>query len=88
MRLFTILDVQHLILGVFLGTICAILIYLGFRSELFSKNHKQKERQKGYPDGLEIENHPLPPLLIFLILGFIGWFIFYVIFFGLQRGPL
>ena len=89
MRLFALLDAQHLLLGIFLGLICAILIYLGFRSAGFAKPRKQaKERESGYPDGIEIENHPFPPLLLFLFLGFVVWFIFYVIFFGLQRGPV
>ena len=89
MRLFALLYAQHLILSIFLGLICAILIYLGFRSTRFTKPRKQgEERESGYPDGLEIENHPFPPLLLFLFLGFVAWFIFYVIFFGLQRGPL
>ena len=88
MRLFALLDLQHLILGIFLGLICAILIYLGFRSARYTRPNKNEERETGYPDGLEIENHPVPPLLLFLFLGFIAWFIFYVIFFGLKRGPL
>ena len=89
MRLFALLDAQHLILGIFLGLIGVILIYLGFRSARFVKPRKQEEeRESGYPDGLEIENHSFPPLLLFLFLGFVAWFIFYVIFFGLQRGPL
>ena len=89
MRLFALLDAQHLILGIFLSLICAILIYLGFRSARFVKPRKQgEERESGYPDGLEIENHSFPPLLLFLFLGFVTWFILYVIFFGLLRGPL
>ncbi|HME43142.1 MAG TPA: hypothetical protein VKF36_08665 [Syntrophorhabdales bacterium] len=89
MRLFSMLDAQHLILGIFLGLICAILIYLGFRSARFTKPRKQgEERESGYPDGLEIGNNPVPPLLLFLFIGFVVWFIFYVIFFGVQRGPV
>ena len=89
MRLFALLDAQHLILGIFLGLICAILIYLGFRSARFTKPRKQgEERESGYPDGLEIGNNPVPPLLVFLFVGFVVWFIFYVIFFGVQRGPV
>jgi hypothetical protein len=89
MRLFALLDAQHLILGIFLGLIGAIVIYLGFRSTRFTRPRKQdEEREPGYPDGLEIENHPFPPLLLFLFFGFAAWFVVYVIFFGLQRGPL
>lgn len=90
MRLFSLLDAQHLILGVFLGVICAIVIYLGFRSTMYTKqrNKEEEKLESGYPDGLGIGNNPFPPLLIFLFLGFIAWFIFYVIFFGLERGAL
>jgi hypothetical protein len=68
--------------------ICAILIYLGFRSERFTKMRKHRKRESGYPDGIEIENHSFPPLLLFLFFGFIVWLILYVIFFWLERGPL
>lgn len=90
MRLFALLDMQHLILGIFLGLICAIVIYLGFRSAWYARPRKpdQGERESGYPDGLEIGNSPVPPLLVFLFVGFVVWFIFYVIFFGVQRGPV
>ena len=88
MRLFALLDMQHLILGIFPGMVGAILIYLGFRSTRYTKPHEQEERRPDYPDGLEIRNHTVPPLLLFLFLGFAAWFIFYVIFFGLKRGPL
>ena len=88
MRLFALLNMQHLVLGIFLGTIGAILIYLGFQSAGFAKPRKKVERESGYPDGLEIENHPVPPLLLFLLLGFVAWFIFYVILFGVLGEPL
>jgi hypothetical protein len=89
MRFFALLDAQHLILGIFLGLICAILIYLGFGSARFVKPRKQgKERESGYPDGLEVEYHSFPPLLLFLLLGFVAWFILYVIFFGVLRGAV
>jgi hypothetical protein len=88
MRLFSLLGTQHLILGIFLGSVCSILIYLGFRSAGIAKPRKQRKRESGYPDGLQIENHSLPPLLIFLLLGFVAWLIFYVIFFGLEGKPL
>jgi hypothetical protein len=90
MRLFALLDAQHLTLGIFLGMVCAIVIYLGFRSSMFTRarDREQEELESGYPDGLEIGNRPFPPLLLFVLLGFVVWFIFYVIFFGVQRGPL
>jgi hypothetical protein len=88
MRLFSLLDAQHLLLGIFLGLVGAILIYIGFRSARFTKPRREEETESGYPDGLEIGNHTSPPLVLFLILGFVVWFIFYVIFFGLERGPL
>jgi hypothetical protein len=87
MRLFTLLDAQHLILGISLGMVCSILIYLGFRSAHFAKKQKGKGREPDYPDGLQVENHPLPPLLLFLFLGFAAWLIIYVIF-RWKAGPL
>jgi hypothetical protein len=89
MRLFILLDAQHLLLGIFLGLICAILVYLGFRSARFAGPREQREeRETGYPDGIEIENHPPSPLLLFIFFGFVVWLILYVIFFGLKAGPM
>jgi hypothetical protein len=91
MRFFYVLDFQYLILALFFGIISVFLIYLGFMSYRFSQKRKEEgetaEERYEYPGGLRIQNHPLPPFLIFICLGFALWAIAYVILIGLRGGP-
>jgi hypothetical protein len=89
MRFFDVLDFQYLILTVFLGAAVLLIIYLGFRSYSYSwkEGPKTAEEEHEYPGGLKIGTHPIPPLLIFLFIGFVVWFFIYVIFYGLRGGP-
>ena len=92
MRFFPVLDFQHEILAIFLGLGSALLIYLALRSFHYSprrKDEKGTEKEEFYESiGVRIQNHPIPPFLLFLILGFIVWFFFYVIIFGIKGGPV
>ncbi len=90
MRFFAVLDYQHEILAVFLGVVVAVLIYLAFRSYYFTRQREDEESQRDfeYPDEIHGVNHPVPPFLLFLIFGFIVWFLIYVIFFGIRGGPV
>ena len=91
MRFFAILDFQHEILAVFLGLVTVLLIYLALRSYRYSRERKDEKgpgEEEFYESiGVRIKNHPVPPFLLFLILGFIIWFFFYVIIFGIKGGP-
>ena len=86
MRFFDLLDFQYLILTVFLGAVVLLIIYLGFRSYSYSwkEGPKSAEEEHEYPGGLRIGNHPIPPLLVFLFIGFAVWFFIYVIHYGLR----
>ncbi|MGA2957839.1 MAG: hypothetical protein ABSF48_19195 [Thermodesulfobacteriota bacterium] len=92
MRFFSVLDFQHEILAIFLGLVSALLIYLALRSFRYSperKDEKGTEEEEFYESiWVRIQNHPVPPFLLFLILGFIIWFFFYVIIFGVKGGPV
>ncbi len=90
MRFFAVLDYQHEILAVFLGVVVAVLIYLAFRSYYFTRQREDEESHRvlEYPDEIHGVNHAVPPFLLFLIFGFIVWFLIYVIFFGIRGGPV
>jgi len=90
MRFFDVLDFQYLILTVFLGAVSLLLIYLGFRSYSFSWKERPKsaEEDHEYPGELRIGNHPIPPLLLFVFIGFGVWFFIYVIFYGILGEPI
>ncbi len=89
MRFFDVLDFQYLILTVFLGIVSLLLIYLSLRSYSFSWKERPKsgEDEHEYPGGLRIGTHPIPPLLLFVFIGFGVWLFIYVIFYGILGGP-
>ncbi len=90
MRFFSVLDYQHELLGAVLGLVTALLLYLAFRSYYFTRkgNEELTEPKVDYPDELHGVDHRAPPFLLFIILGFIVWFFFYVIIFGVRGGPI
>lgn len=90
MRFFPLLDYQDWLLGVFLGVVLAMLIYLGFRSYGYSRERSdERARQEfDYPDGIKAKNFPTPPHILFLYIGFIAWAVFYIIFVGILYGPI
>jgi hypothetical protein len=94
MRFFTVIDLRHLVLAFFLGAGAVLVIYLAFRYPL--KRGKESDEAKkgevslaeGYPDDLRIDNNPVPPVLVYVFLGFVLWLICYVIFFGVLGRPV
>ena len=91
MRFFAVQDFQHEVLAIFLGLVCALLIYLALRSYRYSQERKDekgaKEEEFYETIGVRVKNHPIPPFVLFLILGFIIWFFFYVTIVGIKGGP-
>ena len=88
MRYFPLLDFQIVILLTFLGLAVLILLYVAFRGSLSATDQKSKDTgRETYPEGIEAENRPTPPLLIFVYAAFVLWAATYVIFIGLRGGP-
>jgi hypothetical protein len=100
MRLFTLIDFHHFLLALFLGGAAAIVVYLAFRYGGGS-NGKEADAGEGeggenidgeayhrYPDGIGIGDNPMPPVLMFVLIGFIVWLICYAVFFGIFGGPV
>ena len=91
MRFFPLQDYQDWLLGLFLGIVLAILIYLAFRGIAGPTGRAtdgQGKEAAPYPNAAEGGRHPLPPLIVFLILGFAVWIVFYVIYVGVVGGPI
>ena len=90
MRLFTLIDLHHLILALFLGLAAALTIYLAFRYGPFGKN-AQDENEEGsqeyFDEETTAQRRPVPPVLLFVYIGAAFSIIFYVIF-SILRGPL
>jgi hypothetical protein len=93
MRFFPLLDFQHFVIALFLGLAAALVVYLAFR---YMGNRRREQDDGGeeveasseYPEGLEVGDNPMPPVLIFIFLGFVVWFVFYVVIFGILGGPV
>ena len=85
MRFFDVLDFQYLILAIFLALVAVVLIYLGFQSYSFSRRREEEEEE--FPGGIRVQNHSIPPFLIFVVIGFVIWAIVYVILYGLWGEP-
>ncbi|HSR10950.1 MAG TPA: hypothetical protein VLS90_05860 [Thermodesulfobacteriota bacterium] len=90
MRFFWVLDYQHFVLGAALGIVSAILVYLTFRFYYYTKERGDElmEQKFDYPDEIHGVNHPSPPHVTFVIIGFIVWAIFYILIFGIYGGPI
>jgi hypothetical protein len=84
MRYFQLLDFQNTVLLIFLGLTFLILAYLAFG---YPDRKGEQEALEEFPDGIKEGNGPLPPLLIFLYLGFAVWAIAYVLVIGIQGQP-
>ncbi|OPY66858.1 MAG: hypothetical protein A4E57_02602 [Syntrophorhabdaceae bacterium PtaU1.Bin034] len=89
MRFFHLLDYQHWLLGLFLGLVLAIILYLAFTAYRYSSERADERAQQDfrYPDGIRGKNFPAPAFIIFIYVGFIVWTVCYIIFVGV-RGPI
>ena len=84
MRFFDILDTQHLVLGIFFGLIAALLVYMGFGWPYSSTGKEDAGDIGSHPP----KSRPIPTALLFLFIGFAVWLVCYVIFRGIEGGPL
>ncbi len=86
MRLFDLLNLQHVILYVF-PTIIFVIVFalaLGFSHFKGEKSHKRMTSIIGqYPEGIKDRDAPFPLALILIIAGTICWAFFYILVNGL-----
>jgi hypothetical protein len=88
MRFFTMLDFQTIVLSLFLSLVVTILLYIAFGSAAATRNKKKQEGTlEEYPDGLQIAENPMPPLVTFILVAFVLWAVVYLVVVGLRGGP-
>jgi hypothetical protein len=88
MRFFDLLDLQNLVLAIFLGLVAVVLVYLGFQSYAFSRRAREAEKiEEEFPGGIQVQNHRIPPFLLFVVIGFLLWAVAYVVLYGLRGEP-
>ena len=85
MRYFTLLDFQHMILAFFLGLIAVICIIVAWWR--YPPQESEAE-QESIQSGRTRVPHPVPPILIFVIVGSLLAAVGYVLIVGILGGPI
>jgi hypothetical protein len=88
MRYFTIIDFQAMVLALFLGLCCLVLIYLAWAGYQRIRNDKELDR---YNDAELIAHHghnPVPPVLKVIFTGIAIWALIYLVIYGILGGPI
>ena len=89
MRYFSILMLQHTVLGVAIGIILLIAIYLawkGYPHDRPNIDDPAMETEAGFvPDS---EHHPVTPFLVFFYVAVGLWVVGYLIFIGFLGGRI
>ena len=87
MRLFALLNLQHVILYIFPTLIFIIIFGLALAKSYF-KRADSAERLRNihgrYPDDIEDKNAPFPMALTLIIVGTVAWVFLYILFTGLM----
>lgn len=85
MRYFTLLDFQHMVLAFFIGLIAAILVAVAWWRY---PRPDAEQTQESLHSVSNAESRPVPPLLIFIIVGVLLWAVAYVAVVGIMGGPI
>jgi len=88
MRLFALLDFQYTMLLIFLGLLASVLLLVAFGGNvLFRGSQQEKKEAEEYPEGLRVQNRPIPLILIVVYVGWIVWAVAYVVMIGIRGEP-
>jgi multisubunit Na+/H+ antiporter MnhB subunit len=88
MPYFSLVDLQHWMLAIFLGLVSLILVYLAFGSHPSREKGVEGERaERDVLFGEEAEKNPMAPILIFVYVGVIVFAVAYLVLIGLKGGP-
>jgi len=86
MRLFSLLNNQHIIGYVFPTLIFMILFWVGLAFMRFNTRHSESRASQiiyRFPTGIEDRNAPFPLVMTLIIAGTILWMLLYILFHGL-----
>ncbi len=86
MRFFQVLDLQIVFLAIFFGLAALLILYVAFSGHVRASKKREPEPEE-YPDGIRAGHNPIPPLLIFVYVGFALWALGYVIVVGILGRP-
>ena len=86
MRLFALLNFQHVMGYIFCGWLFMVVFGVGLAySHLYSKDAEQRKTQviNRFVDGVEDRNAPYPLVMILIIAGAVIWGFLYILMHGL-----
>jgi hypothetical protein len=86
MKLFALLQFQHVMGYLFCGLLFMIVFGVGLAYSHFQSHDAESRKTKiieTYPDGIEDRDAPYPLMMILLIAGAVIWGFFYILMHGL-----
>jgi hypothetical protein len=87
MQFFPLVAFQHWILGIFLGFILLVIVYLAFGSHGRRRESVAEKEDREILFGEEPGEKGLPPALIVVFLGAVLFALGYVVLIGIQGPP-
>ena len=85
MRYFALLDFQHMVLAFFIGLIGIILVSIAW---WIYPPPDEEQPQDAVHEEISRESRPVPPLLIFIMVGVLLWALAYVYVVGIMGGAI
>lgn len=86
MRFFPMLDLQYVVLALFMGLGALLVLWMSFRGY-----HESREKEEGdlehYPEGIRTGRGPIPALLVLVYMGFLLWALGYALKVGVWGPP-
>jgi hypothetical protein len=87
MRIFNLLNIQHLVMAVFPALLCVVLVGIALSFSHFRGKSSEERRIQvtgTYPDDIEERDAPFPLILFLVILGTVLWGFGYILMAGLT----
>ncbi len=85
MRSFPMIDVQYVVLALFMGLGALLVLWIAFRG--YHDEEDEERDLEGYPDGIKAGNGPIPALLLLIYAGFLIWALGYALKVGVAGPP-
>lgn len=86
MRFFPMLDLQYVVLALFMGLGALLVLWISFRG-YYGRHEEQEQDLEKYPDGIRAGRGPIPALLLLIYMGFFVWALGYALMVGLAGSP-
>lgn len=86
MRFFPMLDIQYVVLALFMGLGALLVLWISFRG-YGGHEEEREEKLEHYPEGIRAGRGPIPALLLLVYVGFLIWALGYALKVGVWGPP-